>query len=160
MFATGRCWSAPIDDLGNWRCDGIMYYKTQDPDNTDGSHAMFAPDVCRGKDGYYYLYYGLDFTGVISVARSRHPEGPYEYYGHVKDAYGRAIGSRQGDALQYDPGILADDDGKVYLYTGFCSENGPWNVNNLPAPPIKGAMVMELHSDMLTISAEPKTVLP
>ena len=25
------CWSAPVDDLGNWRYEGVIYPKTADP---------------------------------------------------------------------------------------------------------------------------------
>lgn len=27
------CWSAPVDDLGNWKYEGVIYKKTQDPIN-------------------------------------------------------------------------------------------------------------------------------
>ena len=30
------CWSAPADDLGNWRYEGVIYPKTSDPMNKDG----------------------------------------------------------------------------------------------------------------------------
>ena len=26
------CWSAPVDDLGNWRYEGVIYPKTADPE--------------------------------------------------------------------------------------------------------------------------------
>ena len=57
------CWSAPEDDLSDWRYEGVIYKKTQDPRNPDGAHALWAPDVCQGNDGRYYLYYCLDFSG-------------------------------------------------------------------------------------------------
>ena len=39
------CWSAPEDDLSDWRYEGVIFKKTQDPRNPDGSHALWAPDV-------------------------------------------------------------------------------------------------------------------
>ena len=30
------CWSAPVDDLGNWRYEGVIYPKTADPLNPEG----------------------------------------------------------------------------------------------------------------------------
>lgn len=79
------CWSAPVDDPGSWRFEGVIYKKMQDPLNGapyDGvlpeiafpmgteekPHYLYAPDVAKGPDGRYYLYYALDFTDVISVA--------------------------------------------------------------------------------------------
>ena len=50
------CWSAPEDDLSDWRYEGVIFKKTQDPRNKDGSHALWAPDVCKGLDGKYYLF--------------------------------------------------------------------------------------------------------
>lgn len=44
-------WSAPVTDLTDWRYEGIIYKKTQDPRMPKGEHEMWAPDVVRGKDG-------------------------------------------------------------------------------------------------------------
>ena len=51
-------WSAPLDDLGNWRCEGVIYPRSQDPNGKLGvvRHGMAAPDCCQGPDGRYYLY--------------------------------------------------------------------------------------------------------
>ena len=51
------CWSAPVDDLGNWRYEGVIYPKTADPLNPEGKMCLYAPDVTVGPDGRYYLYY-------------------------------------------------------------------------------------------------------
>ena len=45
-------WSAPVDDLSDWRCEGIIYSAKQDPDY-ENRHFMYAPDVVRGNDGRY-----------------------------------------------------------------------------------------------------------
>ncbi|WP_082394441.1 family 43 glycosylhydrolase [Halolactibacillus sp. JCM 19043] len=111
-------WSAPIDDLASWRYEGIIYKKNQDPHNKTGKKNMFAPDIAKGPDGQYYLYYTLGFSGVMSVAKSETPTGPFEFYGHVKYPDGNIVGKQTGDVFQFDPGIFVDDE-RVYLYSGF-----------------------------------------
>lgn len=59
------CWSAPVEDLGDWRLDGVIYKKADDPLNPDGSMCLYAPDATRGPDGRYYLYYVLDKVSVV-----------------------------------------------------------------------------------------------
>ena len=58
------CWSAPVDNLGDWHYEGVIYRKTQDPLNSDGRMCLYAPDVTIGPDGRYYLYYVLDKVSV------------------------------------------------------------------------------------------------
>ena len=77
------CWSAPEDDLSDWRYEGVIFKKTQDPRNADGAHALWAPDVCQGNDGKYYLYYCLDFLKEIGVAVADTPVGPFEFLDFV-----------------------------------------------------------------------------
>lgn len=73
------CWSAPVDDLGNWRYEGVIYPKTADPLNPEGKMCLYAPDVTVGPDGRYYLYYVLDKVSVVSVAVCDTPAGKYEF---------------------------------------------------------------------------------
>lgn len=155
------CWSAPINDLGNWKYEGVIYKKTQDPMCDDvEKRLLFAPDIQQGVDGRYYLYYAFDFLGVISVAVCDTPAGKYEFYGHVHYTDGTLLGSREGDAFQFDPGILVDDDGRIYLYSGFCPLEGPWEYFGLPKPIIEGGMVIELEKDMITVKKNPKVIVP
>ena len=86
------CWSAPVDDLSDWKYEGVIYRKTDDPKNKNGKMRMFAPDVCKGTDGRYYLYYGLSFFPAISVAVCDTPAGKYEFYGYVKHTDGTKYG--------------------------------------------------------------------
>lgn len=144
------CWSAPIDNLGDWHYEGIIYKKTQDPLNSDGKMCLYAPDVTVGADGRYYLYYVLDKVSVVSVAVADRPQGPYAFYGYVKDKSGRRIGERAGDEPQFDPGVLTEGD-KTYLYTGFCNESDKSR---------HGSMGMVLDKDMLTVITEPVFVVP
>ena len=62
------CWSAPIDDLGAWKKERVIYRSVQDPLNEDGTQHLFAPDVQVGEDGRYYLFYCLHRSPTVSVA--------------------------------------------------------------------------------------------
>lgn len=144
------CWSAPFDDLGNWRYEGVIYPKTSDPLNKEGKMCLYAPDVVPGPDGRYYLYYLLDKVSVVSVAVSDKPNGQFEFYGYVHYQDGTLLGERPGDQPQFDPAVLLEGD-KVYLYTGFCAKEDTSR---------NGAMVTVLQTDMLTVLEAPVFVLP
>ncbi len=151
------CWSCPLDDLSSWRLEGTIYRKEQDPAAGKDS-IMQAPDVCRGPDGRYYLYYNLGLAPFTSVAVCDTPAGKYEYYGVVRYADGTPAGEREHDIFPFDPGILADEDGRIWLYTGF----GPKEEGMFAAACKKyhmdGAYAMELKEDMLTVCSEPKLI--
>lgn len=166
-------WSAPVDDLGNWTCHGVSYKKTQDPTNIESKKDLWAPDVAKGVDGKYYMYYCFSFVQEIGVAVSDSPEGPFEFYGHIKYPESILNGKELNEHFPFDPGVLVDDDGKVYLYYGF----SPAFELKTPSPETfeakgeevpdfskivfsKGAMVVELEADMLTMKTEPKLMVP
>ncbi len=173
-------YSADIHDLSDWRYEGVIYRKVQDPRNQNipadapepepayglphvpgrddlnapGIHALWAPDVVRGPDGRYYLYYCLDFLPEVGVAVCDTPAGQYEYLGFVHYPDGTVLGRREGDFISFDPGIFRDDDGSIYLYSGNAPirpemENGE-----------KASVVMKLREDMLTIREEPHRLMP
>ena len=50
-------WSAQLDDLSDWRYEGVMYSAEQDPHTRPGVTDLYAPDVVQGNDGRFYLYY-------------------------------------------------------------------------------------------------------
>ena len=154
------CWSAPVDDLGNWKYEGVIYRKEQDPMYKAGN-CMYAPDITVGPDGRYYLYYTLDMTGTMAVAVGSSPVGPFEYYGRVHYADGRILGEAEDDYYQFDPGVLTDEDGKVWLYTGF-GPRGPKEIieKRFGKHRIDGGFCIELEQDMLTIKAEPVCIIP
>lgn len=102
------CWSAPVNDLGNWRNEGVIYRKTDDPLNPDGDMCLYAPDVTLGPDGRYYLYYVLDKVPVVSVAVCDTPAGKFEFHGYVQYADGTRLGERDGDEPQFDPGVMTE----------------------------------------------------
>ena len=154
------CWSAPVDDLGDWRCEGVIYPASRDPMNRDGSMKLFAPDVVRGPDGRYYLYYSLNGSTLVSVAVCATPAGDYRFYGYVQRPDGTPYGSRDGDASCFDPGVLAEGD-RVYLYTGFAPGPG-WLHDQLAKSRrrMEGAYCMELEPDMITVRREPVVIAP
>ncbi len=144
------CWSAPVDDLGNWHYEGVIYPKTEDPLNKEGKMCLYAPDVTVGPDGRYYLYYVLDHVSIVSVAVCDTPAGRYQFYGYVHYADGTRLGERLGDEPQFDPAVLTEGE-QVYLYTGFCGRGDKSRT---------GAMATVLEKDMLTIKKAPVIVAP
>lgn len=155
------CWSAAVDDPADWRCEGIIYRRDQDPQVMDPQNRrLFAPDVVQGADGRFYLYYAFDFSGTIGVAVCGTPAGAYEYYGHVHYPDGAVLGEKADDVFQYDPGALVDTDGRVYLYSGFCPDGIGNRKFCLPKKEADGALVMELEHDMVTIKKAPSVIVP
>ena len=144
------CWSAPVDDLGDWQYEGVIYPRDEDPLNKDGKMCLYAPDVTVGPDGRYYLYYVLDHVSVVSVAVCDTPAGRYEFYGYVHYEDGTRLGERKGDQPQFDPGLLTEGE-RTYLYTGFCGRGDKSRT---------GAMATVLGPDLLTILEEPVFVAP
>ncbi|MCI8969326.1 MAG: family 43 glycosylhydrolase [Lachnospiraceae bacterium] len=160
-------WSAPVDDLGNWRCEGVSYRKDQDPLNgapyegelpmidmplgtPENPHLLYAPDVAKGPDGRYYLYYSLDFTNVISVAVSNTPAGPYEFLDYVRTAKGEI----PNVGRWFDPAILSEENGN-YLYYGFAPK---FRFPGMEDAIFPGAMMVRLADDMYTIISDPVCV--
>lgn len=92
-------WSAPVDDLTDWTCHGVCY-------TAENGSILYAPDVVQ-KGDTFYLYAAENQGGRIVVASSKNPAGPFENPILTK--------------LGFDPGILVDDDGRVYAFWGFCS---------------------------------------
>ena len=153
------CWSAQVDDLSDWRYEGVIYRKNQDPKNKLGLRLLFAPDVCRGVDGRYYLYYAFDFMGIMGVAVCDTPAGKYQFLGHVHYPNGTVWGRRKGDQFPFDPGVLADDNGRIWLYSGFYTPT-PAFVTGFKKLRNDGGTVVELERDMLTIKGEPQVIFP
>ena len=143
-------WSAPIDDLGSWKYEGVSYRRSDDPDNQNDQGCLYAPDVTVGPDGKYYLFYVLDNQSVVAVAQSDKPQGPFKFYGHVHYEDGTLLGKKDTDEPQFDPGVITIGD-STYLYTGFCGQTDASR---------HGAMVTILGPDMLTIKKAPAFIVP
>ena len=175
-------WSAPVDDLRNWRSEGVSYLRFQDPTNADDTMQLWAPDVTRGPDGRYYLYYCLNFYPEIGVAVSDRPAGPFQFLGHVHYPPHIRGGKLLQEGFVFDPAALTDDDGRVYLYYGFApaGEKAEIILPDLSEEEIAGlppalqerfrskqpltfgedSTVVELEPDMVTVKEGPRALLP
>ena len=177
-------YSAPVDDLTDWRYEGVIYRSDQDPDYPNRKY-MYAPDVVRGNDGRYYLYYGMGgdygyggYDGPISVAVADRPAGPYEYLGFVKNPDGTPMQKY----VCFDPAVI-NDDGVIRLYYGTrygYEEEDDFMTNGRLEDEIKmfnrsreeilsyidageslnGPASLVLEDDMLTVKEEAKLIIP
>lgn len=147
------CWSAPVDDLSDWRYEGVIYRKEQHP-HKGIKNELYAPDVALGPDGRYYLYYSRADSFVISVAVCDTPAGRYEYYGDVHAKNGHVYGTDTKDWFEFDPAVLVDEDGRIWLYSG----TGQKESEKLGRP-VVGAFVRELETDMITAKSEPRIIM-
>ncbi len=145
------CYSAPMSDLSDWRYEGEIYKRAQDPHDTKEQY-LYAPDICQGPDGRYYLYYVLSNEFEFSVAVCDTPCGQFEYYGRVAYKDGTVL----QEILPFDPAIL-NDDGKIFLYYGFAPS---FPIHRFIGQEMLGAVIVELAEDMLTVRTKPKVVLP
>jgi len=147
-------WSAPENDLTDWCYEGVIYRKTDDPNNADGAMNLYAPDVTKGSDGRYYLYYVLDKLDTIGVAVCDTPAGEYKYLGYVHYPDGTLLGKKKGDVPQFDPAVLTEGD-KTYLYSGQC-----WGKVKTVEDYRTRSIVVVLGKDMLTIEEGPFSIIP
>ena len=176
------CYSAPVDDLTDWRYEGVIYQAKQDP-RYPAPQYMYAPDVVQGKDGRFYLYYCMGgdygqegYQGPVSVAVCDTPAGQYEYLGVVKNP----DGSPMLKYICFDPAVL-NDDGTIRLYYGTqydYEERDDFLTNDfylqdeiqmfgrsreeiLSYPDsIMGPVMAVLSDDMLTVKEESKHIIP
>ena len=112
-----KVWSAPLSDLNNWVCHGTAFatrdFRSHKSDTDWTDHELYAPDVVE-KDGKYYLYaYIVGAKGCVAV--SDRPEGPFK----LLSQYKYNIEKHYDDGTFIDPGVLVDDDGRVYVYCGY-----------------------------------------
>ncbi len=112
-----KVWSAPLDNLNEWVCHGDCFHTRTDINHQSDTpwteNELYAPDVVE-KDGKYYLYaYIVNAKGCVAV--SDKPEGPFE----LLSQYKYDIENHYDNGTFIDPGVLVDDDGKVYVYCGF-----------------------------------------
>jgi len=135
-------WSAPINDLSNWRYEGAIFTSYNESTNT--WDRMFAPDIAEKRvydptnpkakgDGFVYTYYlyphnisddVLSFNGfrMNMVAVSDRPDGPFKVINWV-DENDRTLDTL--GPIGFDPGVFIDysEDGKeilgAYVFWGF-----------------------------------------
>lgn len=175
-------YSAPVDDLSDWRYEGVIYKASQDPQYPNLKY-MYAPDVVQGNDGRYYLYYAMGgdygyggYVGPISVAVSDSPAGQYEFVGFVQNPDGTPM-------LKYvcfDPAVI-NDNGTIRLYYGtqYGYEEEPDFMENPKyiesememfgrskeeilsyEDSIMGPSMAVLEDDMITVKEEAKHIIP
>ena len=155
------CWSASVHDLAEWKYEGVIYRKNQDPRNENGKMHMCAPDCVRGVDGRYYLYYQLHELACTSVAVSDTPVGPFEFYGYVQHQDGTPWGEKKGDSFVFDPGAFVDEDGKVYLYVGHSPAPGFYKtILKLRGNRVEESVCLNLDSDMKTVIGGEQPIVP
>ena len=176
------CYSAPVDDLTDWRYEGVIYQAKQDP-RYPAPQYMYAPDVVQGNDGRFYLYYCMGgdygqggYQGPVSVAVCDTPAGQYEYLGVVKNP----DGSPMLKYICFDPAVL-NDDGTIRLYYGTqydYEERNDFSTNDFYLQDeiemfgrsreeifsypdsIMGPVMAVLSDDMLTVKEEAKHIIP
>lgn len=117
-------WSALVDSLTNWRYDGVIFESKLNADGkplNDGGigDVLFAPDVAEvvAPDGTktYYLYPNNQAGGRNGmIARASRPDGPFTVSNWSQENPDVTDG-----IFRFDPGVLVDDDGRVYGYWGF-----------------------------------------
>ena len=106
-----HCTLFPLLRSGNlvdWEPVGAALVRPEDP---PGDH-FWAPEVARGDDGRFYLYYSVgwgDKNHRIFVAASESPAGPYRH------AAGPLVDPNQCP-FAIDPSPFRDEDGRWYLF--------------------------------------------
>ena len=117
-------WSAPVEDLSQWRYDGEILVvdknaKGEPFDSAGTADVLYAPDVTLVTDSTgkktYYLFPN-DQTGFRNglIAKSDRPDGPFEVCNWNADDPNKVDG-----IYGFDPAVFVDDDGRVYGYWGF-----------------------------------------
>ena len=117
-------WSAPVEDLTDWRYDGEIFSVDKNAngellDSAGLADVLFAPDVTMKTDSagnkVYYLFPNNQSWGRNGmVCKSNRPDGPFEVCNWSKENPNATDG-----VLQFDPAVFVDDDGRVYGYWGF-----------------------------------------
>jgi len=116
-------WSAPVEDLTNWRYDGVIFVSRYAADGKTLLHddgvgdVLYAPDVTEvvenGKKAYYLAPNNQEGGRNTMVARADRPDGPFKVCNWAAD------GKSTVGTFGFDPAIFVDDDGRVYGYWGF-----------------------------------------
>lgn len=107
-------WSAPIEDLSDWRCDGVIFESVVN----GTADVLYAPDVAlveeNGKKTYYLYPNNQSWGRTTMVCKSDRPDGPFEVVNWKEGSTTETEG-----VLGFDPAVFVDDDGSVYGYWGF-----------------------------------------
>ena len=175
-------YSAPVNDLTDWRYEGVIYRASQDPDYENRKY-MYAPDVVQGNDGRYYLYYCMSgaygkggYFGPISVAVCDTPAGKYKFHGFVR----YKDGSIMNKFVCFDPGVI-NDNGTIRIYYGTqydIEQKENWQDDEsiisfememfgksreeilTTEGSVMGPCMVVVDDDMLTVKEEPVHIIP
>ena len=117
---------------------------------------FYAPDVCQGPDGKFYIYYSpapgiTKGSWVIRCAVADNPAGPFKFHGKVD------LRKWMNHYMPFDPAVYVEN-GHVYLYYGSAMFYPVLGINSKG---IIGGAVVELDpKDMVTPITEPITTVP
>ena len=107
-------WSAPVEDLSDWRCDGVIFESVVN----GTADVLYAPDVAlveeNGKKTYYLYPNNQSWGRTTMVCKSDRTDGPFEVVNWKEGSTTETEG-----VLGFDPAVFVDDDGSVYGYWGF-----------------------------------------
>ena len=127
-------WSAPVENLTQWRYDGVCFTSTEDNNgkelfvakvdangkrmNAEGrGDLLYAPDIVEvvenGKKVYYFTPNNQAAGRQTMVCKGERPDGPFKVCNWAAD------GRTTTGCFGFDPAIFQDDDGRVYGYWGF-----------------------------------------
>ena len=117
-------WSAPVENLSQWRYDGEILVvdknaKGEPFDSAQTADVLFAPDITMTTDSTGKKTYWLfpnDQTGYRNalIAKSDSPKGPFEVCNWNAEDPNKVDG-----IYGFDPAVFVDDDGRIYGYWGF-----------------------------------------
>lgn len=127
-------WSASVDDLTQWRYDGVCFLSTEDNNGKELFMAkvdangkrmdaegrgdlLYAPDIVEvmenGSKVYYFTPNNQAQGRQTMVCKGERPDGPFKVCNWAVD------GETTTGCFGFDPAIFKDDDGCVYGYWGF-----------------------------------------
>ncbi|GGH26582.1 hypothetical protein FAZ19_18235 [Sphingobacterium alkalisoli] len=113
IYATtdGNGWGAGPSQV--WTSEDFINWTIQ-PMNWPNTHWYWAPDMTKGYDGRYYLYYSqpVEIFGAVSDS----PVGPWEPL--VPNGKSIIPNYMIPGVITLDAQTFTDDDGKMYMYWG------------------------------------------
>jgi arabinoxylan arabinofuranohydrolase len=114
-----KAWSAPLNNLNEWTDHGILLSSRDFGGRADdipySDYEFYAPEMVA-LNGKYYLFAQV-LGAPCAVAVGDTPVGPFKVVSTIKAPAG-APADFGGWSQYFDPGVLVDDDGKIYLYWG------------------------------------------
>ena len=138
------CWSAPVEDITQWRYDGVIFRRVQDPyinklvvsgSKNPMNQYLYAPDVVCVNEKYY-MYYGVAMSSSgIGVAVADSPIGPFTYLGRVRYPEDAKPKEWMDSADGLDDGDMAFGGGIKPLQFNPLKKGFPFNFEYYPYDP-------------------------